>query len=216
MSSKMYCSKLVHLLLCLIVWMTCASLWMVRQGVFLDSKMCLSKASIPVNRAPAEDTVQIESLHKKKLQYYSSKIHKRDVDILQERCTLLMLTFNRTQMLPRILTHYCKIPFLQKILVIWNDVNNTIPTDVTDIGRVCNSELKFIISKENKLTNRFIPRSEIETDCKFFFVIQYNYIVCAFNYLQCRDISVYICVYMHICVCIYIYIHIYICSVKRS
>lgn len=97
------------------------------------------------------------------LQYYSSKIYKGDGG---NKCTMVMLTYKREALLPRVLKHYCKVSSLQKILVVWNDVNTPVPQDLLNKTKACPVTIKFILSDENKLTNRYLPRSEIDTECK--------------------------------------------------
>ena len=86
---------------------------------------------------------------------------------LDSMCTLVMLTYNREKILKFLLNHYCKVRSLHKIIVIWNNVNKSIPDDVLEVKeKRCFPDLLFIQEKENKLTNRFKPRPEIETNCK--------------------------------------------------
>ena len=107
---------------------------------------------------PVEERESLDSIH----QRYASQLGKNTTG----GCTMVMLTYKRENILPKVLLHYCKRTFLQRILVIWNDVNTTIPKDFLDLKFSCKTDLKFIVSKENLLTNRYIPRKEIETDCK--------------------------------------------------
>ena len=80
-----------------------------------------------------------------------------------EQFTIVMMTYKRAKLLRTIVPHYCTTgEKLQKILIIWNDLEEDVPQDLKEIE--CEVKLQFIISKENKLTNRFIPYSEIETD----------------------------------------------------
>ena len=85
---------------------------------------------------------------------------------LASMCTMVMLTYNREDLLLSLLNHYCKVKSLHKILVIWNNVNKGIPNNIIEIRETCATALQFIREKENKLTNRFKPRPEIETECK--------------------------------------------------
>ena len=86
---------------------------------------------------------------------------------LNSMCTMVMLTYNREKILKFLLSHYCKVKSLHKIIVIWNNVNKSIPDDLLEVKeKVCFPDLLFIREKENKLTNRFKPRPEIETNCK--------------------------------------------------
>ena len=96
---------------------------------------------------------------------------------LAKMCTMVMLTYRRVKVLMFLLNHYCKVKSLHKIIVIWNDVDRSIPDDVLDMKDNCVTDLLFIREKENKLTNRFKPRPEIETDCKLLYfttaIVQY-------------------------------------------
>ena len=95
-------------------------------------------------------------------QYWSQIDRKRST---QQNCTLVMQTYKREEILLKILPHYCKIPLLQRILVVWNDVGATVPEALRNLTQSCRADLMYILSEENKLTNRYIPRREIETDC---------------------------------------------------
>lgn len=99
---------------------------------------------------------------------YKLKIFNQQ-DSLHEKegFTMIMLTYKRVKVLPKLLLHYCKVKSLHKIIVIWNDIESQIPQDILDLGNQCQVTLEFIREKENKLTNRFKPRPEIKTECKF-------------------------------------------------
>ena len=98
--------------------------------------------------------------------YYSGIFHA-GIDVVNESCTMIMQTYKRIQTLPELLTHYCKLRFLEKILILWNDVNTPIPPHLLDLSNLCKTKLQFIREKENHMTNRFKPRQEIGTECKF-------------------------------------------------
>ena len=102
----------------------------------------------------------------KHLQNYVSKIFQPKFDVDNEEFTMIMLTYKRVKMLSQLITHYCGIKRLHKLLVIWNDVDSAIPQSILDLIQTCRTRLEFVKEKENKLTNRFKPRSEIETECK--------------------------------------------------
>ena len=102
------------------------------------------------------------------LQKYVQEIFQPKVDIELEGFTMILLTYKRVKMLSRLLLHYCKVKKLKKILVVWNDVDSAIPHHILELNNSCQTRLEFIKEKENKLTNRFKPRPQIETDCKFF------------------------------------------------
>ncbi len=115
----------------------------------------------PTNRTVKSKDEESDSIAKR----YWSRMDQTKHD-KRQNCTLVMLTYKRGKILPKVLMHYCNISLLQRILVIWNDVDAAVPEALLNLTRSCNAELMYIVSKENKLTNRYIPRSEIETDCK--------------------------------------------------
>jgi hypothetical protein len=101
------------------------------------------------------------------IQKYVQEIFRPKVDIELEGFTMILLTYKRVKMLSRLLSHYCQVKKLKKILVIWNDVDSAIPHHILELNNSCQTRLEFVQEKENKLTNRFKPRQQIETDCKF-------------------------------------------------
>ncbi len=76
------------------------------------------------------------------------------------------MTYKRLALLPRVVTHYCQTPLLDKIILIWNNVEAPIPSRVLSLNQSCAVPLLFIKETENKMTNRFKPRPEIRTECK--------------------------------------------------
>ena len=78
-----------------------------------------------------------------------------------------MLTYRRLKSLPQILNSYCNLAMLDKLLVIWNDVENPVPQAILDLSKQCTVNITFIVSEENKMSNRFLPRNDrIETNCE--------------------------------------------------
>jgi len=76
--------------------------------------------------------------------------------------TAVILTFNRNKVLFQLISHLDKSPSLHKILIIWNNPNVK-PPDVSKLLNV-SKPLVIIRAKANKLSNRFYPYKEIETD----------------------------------------------------
>ena len=103
---------------------------------------------------------------KSRLDLYFNKLFHQETAYEKESYTMIMLTYKRVKVLPKLLSHYCKAKRLHKIVVIWNDVGSEVPRELHDLGNKCEVPLHFIQEKENKLTNRFKPRPEIETECK--------------------------------------------------
>ncbi len=58
----------------------------------------------------------------KHLQHYASRIFSNS-GLIQDNCerfTVIMMTYKRLTILPRVLTHYCQTPLLDKIIVQYN------------------------------------------------------------------------------------------------
>ena len=99
---------------------------------------------------------------------YISKIFTQDSAYEKEGFTMIMLTYRREKVLPKLLLHYCEAKSLRRMIVIWNDVESQIPEGILALANKCQVTLQFIQEEENKLTNRFKPRPEILTDCKLY------------------------------------------------
>ena len=109
-----------------------------------------------------------EDYHHSRISYFKSSIcQPRE---LESKCTVLMPTYRRVKMLPQVLDNYCNMSdSVQKIIVVWNDIEHPIPPLMSKLVEKCRVELTFIPMKENKLSNRFLPGNyskEIETECK--------------------------------------------------
>ena len=152
-------------ILLLVILSLGATLWMITT-LSMDSRH-LNCGENRRDAHPSEATLSREEQIAQRLKYYSSMIFKADSKSLKENCTLVMLTYKRNNILPKILMHYCRVPQLQRIVVVWNDIDTPIPPNITNITATCDADLKLIVAKKNKLTNRYIPREEVNTDCKF-------------------------------------------------
>jgi len=77
--------------------------------------------------------------------------------------TALILTYNRLESLFQVITKVSKVESLTRVVVVWN--HQTIsPPPVEEWPRI-SKPLKVIQTSANKLSNRFYPYSEIETEC---------------------------------------------------
>jgi len=102
------------------------------------------------------------------LSRYAAKIFsKPETNLEKEKFTIVMTTYKRDEILQKVLNHYCKTPHLNKIIVIWNNIGTPVPGFLLNISTSCAVPLKFVKETENKLTRRFKPRPEIETDCTY-------------------------------------------------
>jgi len=79
----------------------------------------------------------------------------------QEQFTVVMLTYEREQVLLNSLARLYGLPYLNKVLVVWNSAKP--PSEDLqwpDIG----VPIKVVKTERNSLNNRFLPFSDIETE----------------------------------------------------
>ncbi|CAK9822085.1 Ext2 [Anthophora retusa] len=74
----------------------------------------------------------------------------------------IILTYDRLELLFLLINKLVKVPSLSKVLVIWNNQHKDPPH--SSRWPKLNKPLKVIQTKENKLSNRFYPYDEIETE----------------------------------------------------
>jgi hypothetical protein len=89
-----------------------------------------------------------------------------DGNLNEEQFTIVILTYKREQNLINLLGTYVNLPYLNSILIIWNEIN-TEPSKELKIkfkSQIDTKRMRIIISKTNSLNNRFIPYDLIETD----------------------------------------------------
>lgn len=165
-------------------WAVCATAWLIALSahghcpmarttrVVLEQDLTSShvssflQATLNTTSQVSPHTTQSGEGDEQLLRYYSSKLYGGGDD---DGCTMVILTYKREGLLPRILKHYCKVAVLQRILVVWNNIGTPVPQtllNMTGARESCHAEIKFVLSEENKLTNRYLPRDEIETECK--------------------------------------------------
>lgn len=76
--------------------------------------------------------------------------------------TAVILTYDRVESLFTLIQKLSLVPSLQKILVIWNNQKKQ-PPNLSSFPKI-SKPLKVIQTKANKLSNRFYPYPEIETE----------------------------------------------------
>ncbi|CAI2723675.1 unnamed protein product [Schistosoma spindalis] len=78
-----------------------------------------------------------------------------------EQFTILILTYDRFNLLCQTLENFLNLPYLHSILVIWN---NPVPPNPDLSWPQLHVPIKVILSENNSLNNRFLPYDLIETD----------------------------------------------------
>ncbi|CAL8345246.1 unnamed protein product [Merluccius merluccius] len=81
-----------------------------------------------------------------------------------ERFTLVMQTYNRTDVLLRLLNHYQAVPRLRRIIIVWNNVGEQTPQKLWDSLGPHPVEVVFKEQSSNRMRNRLQSFPEIDTD----------------------------------------------------
>ena len=96
-------------------------------------------------------------------------IHKDNdmKDHSADRFTLILQTFNRTDILMKLLNHYSAMPNLDKIIVVWNNIEEQPPLEVWLKLSPHPVPVLFLRQDDNKMRNRLKPFKQIETKGKY-------------------------------------------------
>ncbi|KAF1762148.1 hypothetical protein GCK72_010410 [Caenorhabditis remanei] len=78
----------------------------------------------------------------------------------REQFTVILLTYERDSVLVGALERLHQLPYLNKILVVWNNIHREPP----DTWPSLHVPVEFIRVTENSLNNRFVPWDRIETE----------------------------------------------------
>ncbi|XP_047485553.1 exostosin-2-like [Penaeus chinensis] len=82
---------------------------------------------------------------------------------VNEGFTAVILTYDRLESLFQVIQTMVQVPSLSKVLVVWN--NQKKPPPQASMWPKISVPLKVVQTRENKLSNRFYPYEEIETEC---------------------------------------------------
>uniref|UniRef100_A0AC35U0I7 Glyco_transf_64 domain-containing protein n=1 Tax=Rhabditophanes sp. KR3021 TaxID=114890 RepID=A0AC35U0I7_9BILA len=82
---------------------------------------------------------------------------------VREQFTIVMVTYNRDQVLYSSLERLHQMPYLNKIIIVWNNVGRAPPTNWPHL----HVPIVFVNATKNSLNNRFYPYNEIETEAVF-------------------------------------------------
>lgn len=77
--------------------------------------------------------------------------------------TAVILTYDRLESLFEVIHQVAKVPSLAKILVVWNNQEKAPPQ--MSAWPVTGKPMKVVQTPHNRLSNRFFPYDEIETEC---------------------------------------------------
>ncbi|XP_060228031.1 exostosin-2 isoform X1 [Meriones unguiculatus] len=105
---------------------------------------------------------QIEEMQRQKWASVSNPLFLPLIPPQSQGFTAIVLTYDRVESLFRVITEVSKVPSLSKLLVVWNNQNKNPPEE--SLWPKIRVPLKVVRTTENKLSNRFFPYDEIETE----------------------------------------------------
>ncbi|XP_028668255.1 exostosin-like 2 [Erpetoichthys calabaricus] len=78
--------------------------------------------------------------------------------------TIIMQSYNRTDLLLKLLNHYQAVPHLHKVIVVWNSLGEKVPQDLWESLGPHPAPVVFKEQSVNRMRNRLQPFQEIETE----------------------------------------------------
>lgn len=90
--------------------------------------------------------------------------HGSDGTEEEQRFTIIIQTYNRTNILLKVLNHYQAVPHLHKIIIVWNNVGEQIPLTLWNSLGPHPVPVVFKEQASNLMRNRLQPFPEIVTD----------------------------------------------------
>ena len=85
-------------------------------------------------------------------------------NLITDKYTVVMPTYRRNDVLQVALGFHCSCRYVDRIIVVWNNVRETVPKHLTELP--CNVEIIFKKQIVNSLNNRFKPFNLIRTECE--------------------------------------------------
>ncbi|KAM8839316.1 exostosin-like 2 [Synchiropus picturatus] len=82
----------------------------------------------------------------------------------EPKFTIIIQTFNRTDVLLKLLNHYQAVPHLQRIIIVWNNVREQTPVKLWDSLGPHPVPVLFKTQDTNHMRNRLQPFPEIDTE----------------------------------------------------
>lgn len=82
----------------------------------------------------------------------------------EQRFTIIIQTYNRTDILLKVLNHYQAVPHLHQIIIVWNNVGEQTPLTLWNSLGPHPVPVVFKEQASNQMRNRLQPFPEIVTD----------------------------------------------------
>ncbi|KAM9322685.1 exostosin-like 2 [Pholidichthys leucotaenia] len=82
----------------------------------------------------------------------------------EDKFTVIIQTYNRTDILLKLLNHYQAVPHLRRIIIVWNNVGEQTPVKLWNSLGPHPVEVVFKEQTSNQMRNRLQPFAEMDTD----------------------------------------------------
>ncbi|KAM6948932.1 exostosin-like 2 [Aplochiton taeniatus] len=82
----------------------------------------------------------------------------------EEAFTVVIQTYNRTDVLLKLMNHYQAVPHLKKVIIVWNNVGEPTPQQLWDSLGPHPVPVVFKEQSFNRMRNRLQPFAELDTD----------------------------------------------------
>lgn len=99
----------------------------------------------------------------------------------EQRFTIIIQTYNRTDVLLKLLNHYQALPHLHQIIIVWNNVGEQMPLKLWNSLGPHPVPVVFKEQANNLMRNRLQPFPEIVTDGQFTVNLEYFNVLSDFN-----------------------------------
>lgn len=96
-----------------------------------------------------------------------AQVHHADSSEEEEKFTIIIQTYNRTDVLLKLLNHYQGVPHLQRIIIVWNNIGEQTPAKLWSSLGPHPVQVVFKEQTSNRMRNRLQPFPEIDTDGQY-------------------------------------------------
>ena len=123
-------------------------------------KSAPSQHSILSNGSMVPPSADNKSCNCSKSQYYPFSSFQ---DRIGDSFSIIILTYNRTDLLLRLLNHYSAMPHLERIIVVWNSQDMAPPVEAWSQLGPHPVPVEFKVQRENRLRNRLQVFPEVKS-----------------------------------------------------
>lgn len=116
-----------------------------------------------------------------------AQVHRADSSEEEEKFIIIIQTFNRTDILLKLLNHYQGVPHLQRIIIVWNNIGEQTPAKLWNSLGPHPVQVVFKEQTSNRMRNRLQPFPEVDTNGQYISLHSLYYLLhlCVFSQVWC-------------------------------